>query len=295
MPEPEVSVIFPTQGHRPSLATALQSALAQKFADMEIVVVDDSVNGGTWREQAPVARLLADSRVRVVPFHQGRGCAAAKNAGLRVARGKWVSYLDDDNEYRPEKVGAQHALALASGSPLVLCGVEIRMSGRRRIRQTDRLGYSGDDLLLGALPDTNVLFHRRNGSVWWDEKLGTVDDACFFHAIIAHHCLGCVPNVPRALAIYNAHGGLRANRGFERFYRGQRCLIVRWAGRFSPAARQVLLLRSLVSFNKYRGGGWGALAQNGWRLLRVGGWREWRLIANAAGVKVPGLRRWLVT
>lgn len=295
MPAPEVSLIFPTLGNRPSLVPALQSALAQDFADLEIVVVDDAMEGGAWRQQASVAPLLADPRVRIVPFHQGLGCAAAKNAGLRAARGTWISYLDDDNQYRAEKVGAQLALATSAGSPLVLCGMEIRINGRRRIRQTDTDGYAGDDLLLRALPDTNVLFHRRNEHVWWNESLGTVDDACFFHATIAHYGLGRVPNVPRALAIYNAHGGARANRGFERFYRGQRCLITRWAGRFSSRARRVLLLRSLVSFSKYRRGGWSALAQNGRQLLRAGGWREWRLILNAAGVKVPGLRRWLVT
>lgn len=295
MSAPEVSLIVSTQGRRASLAAALRSALDQDFAALEIVVVDDATDGVAWRGQAAVAPLLSDPRIRLVPFHEGRGCAAAKNAGLRAARGRWVCYLDDDNEYRPDKVSAQHALAVSTGSPLVLCGLEFRMHGRRRVRQTEAMGFTGDDLLLRALPDTNVLFHRRAEAVAWNESLGTGDDACFFHATIAHHRLERVPNVPRALAIYHAHGGNRANLGFERFYRGQRCLITTWAKQYSPGARRILLLRALVAFSKYRPGGWGRLLRQGGRLLGTGGGREWRVVANALGAKVPGLRRWMVT
>ncbi len=296
MDSPEVSLIIPTQGKRPSLAAALRSALAQDFASLEIVVVDDAVDGRDWLGGATIAPLLADPRVHVVPLHLGRGCAAAKNAGLRAARGNWVCYLDDDNEYRAGKISAQHAVATGSGSPLVLCGIEIRTAGGRRIvRQVSADVYSGDDLLLRTLPDTNALFHRRTPDVWWDESLGTVDDACFFHATVAQHDLIRVPNVPRALVIYHSHSGPRANREFVSLYRGQRCLVVRWSKRFSPAAQRVLLLRALVSFAKHRPGGWFALARHGALLCRVGGWREWRVVANCVGVKTPGVRRWMVT
>ncbi len=294
VPLPEVTIILPTQGTRPTLARALRSALAQTFDSFEIVVVDDAVGAGDWRRR-PDLSVLSDPRVRVVPFHQGRGCAAAKNAGLRAARGRWVSYLDDDNEYRPNKISAQHALALDSGSPVVLCGLEIVASGRRRLRQVATACYRGDALLLAAAPDTNVLFHRRDAGVWWDEELGTADDACFFHALVAHYRLDAVPNVAEPVAIYHAHGGPRANLGYERFYRGQRRLVVRWSRPYPPQARRLTLLRALVSFNKYRSGRWSDVVRRGWQLVQAGGWREWRLVANTVGVKLPLVRRWMVT
>lgn len=295
MGPPAVSLIIPTRGDRPSLAQALESALAQNFPSIEIVVVDDARPDSGWRQNAEHASWLSDPRVRVVSFRQGRGCAAAKNAGLRAALGEWVCYLDDDNEYRPDKVAAQHALATASGSSLVLCGLEIRAGGRRVRRQVDRDRFQRDDLLLVAIPDTNVLFHRRETAPEWDEELGTVDDACFFQAYVTQEGLQSVPNVPRALAIYRAHLGPRANRGFERHYRGQRRLIVRWSRNYGEHAQQILLLRALVSFCKFRRGGWSRLARLGWRLVRTGDWREWRLVANAMGVKLPVIRRWMVT
>ena len=292
---PEVTIILPTQGTRASLLAALRSALAQDFASFELVVVDDSVGESDWKRGPEIAVGLADPRVRVVAFHESRGCAAAKNAGLRAARGKWVCYLDDDNEYLPAKIRAQHATAAASGSPVVLCGLEFRMNGRRRLRQVDATRFAGDELLLAAHADTNVIFHAREAAPAWDESLGTVDDACFFQALLAQHRLTSVPNVPQPLAIYNAHGGARANRAFERLYRGERRLIVGWSRNYSKRARRVLLLRALVAFCKFDSGRWGRLVARGWCLLRVGGPREWRVVANAVGVKLPLVRRWMVT
>jgi glycosyltransferase involved in cell wall biosynthesis len=292
---PLVTIIVPTQGRRASLANALRSALSQTFSRLEVVVVDDAIDGLDWSKRDDVSVLLEDSRIRLVPSHQGRGCAAAKNVGLAAAHGEWVCYLDDDNEYLPTKVEDQHACALSTGSPMVLCGLEVRVRGRRRLRQVDSFAFSGDEVLLRAHGDTNVMFHRRDMDVKWNEALGTVDDACYFQAFLARYALSSVPNVPLPLVIYYSHGGVRANRDFGRFYLGQRCLLARWAVRFSPRARRVLLLRSLVSFCKFRAGKWPKFALYSFQLLRVGGWREWRFVANAFGVKLPGLRRWMVT
>ena len=239
--------------------------------------------------------LLADPRVRVVSFHQGGGCAAAKNAGLRAARGQWACYLDDDNEYQPDKVSAQYALARETGSPVVLCGLDIRVEGRRRLRQVDARVFSGDALLLGAVADTNVIFHRREAAPLWDEALRSVDDACFFQALIELYTLERVPNVPRPLAVYHAHGGARANRSLQHVYRGNRRLVVRWAPRYGEPARRILLLRMLVAFYKFHSGGWRRLLRLGAELIRIGGWREWRVVANAVGLKLPLVHRWMVT
>ena len=292
---PEVSIVVPTQGERLSLIPALRSALAQDFPSLEVVVVDDSPTGNLGQRFPELANLLADARVRVVPFHEGRGCAAAKNAGWRAARGQWLCYLDDDNEYAPGKVSRQHALAVANGSPLVTCGLEIRAGPRHRLRQTAAADFSGDQLLLDVVADTNVIFHRRDVGVAWNERLGTVDDACLFQAIVEYYDLQTVPNVAEALVVYHAHAGARANRELLRFYRGQRHLLVRWTRRYSPRARRVLLLRSLIAFSKYRSGRWFELCRCSCALMRLAGWREWRVGVNALGVKTPILRRWMVT
>lgn len=292
---PDVSIILPTQGARASLESALRSALAQRGATFEVVIVDDSEAASDWKSRPEFAPLLADPRVRIVPLHAGRGCAAAKNAGLCAARGEWVCYLDDDNEYLPGKISLQLLLARSSGSPLVLCGLIIQVGGRRRIRQADCPVFRGEDRLLRAMADTNVLFHRRANSPAWDEELGTVDDACFCQAWITTAKLAEVPNVARPLVLYRSHGGERANVDWLRVHRGYRRLLVRWSHGYSRATRRVLLCRLLVAREKFRHGGWAQFAIVAWRLWQAGGWAEWRTLANASGVKIPVLRRWMVS
>lgn len=292
---PEVSLIIPTTGERPSLAVALRTALAQDFPRLEIVVVDDALPGTTWRQVEPYATLLADSRVRVVPFGRRVGCAAAKNAGWNAATGTWLCYLDDDNEYRPAKVRAQHELAVRLRAPVVLCGIEFRAGGRRRTKQVRTTGFRGADQLITALPDTNVLFHRRDVAARWDEELGTADDACLFQAIVRETNPVVVPNVPESLVVYHAHQGPRANRDAVRHYRGMRRLIVRWTHGYPRSARRVLLCRLLLAGEKQEPGRWGRFAGRARALLREGGWREWRAVANAAGSKLPLVRRWMIS
>ncbi len=295
MNAPRVSVVIATQGRRDSFQEALSSALSQSLHELEIVVVDDSPRAGSrWKEASSLAPLLGDPRVRVIAFNQSRGCAAAKNAGVRAARGTWVCYLDDDNFYRPEKVAKQLALAEREGAPLVLCGIEFRASGRRRFSQVDYAEFTGDDLILKAQPDTNVLFHRRSGCPNWDEQLRTADDACFFHAVRRQHGLERICNVPEALVVYKTHTGVRANSDGVAVYRGNRRLLVKWSRDFSKSARRRLLLRLLIASEKYRAGRWEYFARLFGQLWKEGGRAEVRPMINAIGVKIPLTRRWMV-
>ena len=82
---PEVSLIIPTMGERASLAVALRTALAQDFPRLEILVVDDAQPGATWTQVEPYATLLADPRVRVVPF--GRRVTFGLNGNGQDNRG----------------------------------------------------------------------------------------------------------------------------------------------------------------------------------------------------------------
>ncbi len=291
----DVTVVLPTQGRRASLREALRSVLAQEGASCEIVVVDDAPAGDPdWTRDERWRESLAAARVRVVRSRQARGCAAAKNVGLAAARGEWVCYLDDDNEMLPGRLAKSLAVARTTGAPVVVCGLEIRVAGRRRIRQVHAARFAGDERLTGVLSDTNVLFHRRDCGVRWDEDLRTTDDACFFQRLLIAHDLQVVPNVPEPLVVYQVHSGERANSDWLSQYRGQRRLLAIVRRAYGREVRQRVLLRMLVANEKLRPGRWGRFAALGLGLLRRGGWGELRPLVNAAGVKCPLTRRWMV-
>ena len=95
---------------------AIQSVLAQTFADWELILVDDgSTDGAT-----AIARRYAEAHPgRIIytehPGHENRGMSASRNAGLNLARGKYVSFLDADDIWLPERL--EHHVDILESHP----------------------------------------------------------------------------------------------------------------------------------------------------------------------------------
>ncbi len=97
---PTVSVIMPLYNRAGTVKAAIDSVLSQTFADFEVVVVDDaSTDGGP-----ELVGNLADERIRLIRLPHNRGGNAARNAGIRLARGRILSFLDSDDEFLPHKL-----------------------------------------------------------------------------------------------------------------------------------------------------------------------------------------------
>lgn len=117
-----VSVVIPTQNRPASLATAIASVLGQTHSDVEIVVVVDGPNAPT----EDLLRSLGDPRVRWIVNPTNVGTCAARNIGVREARGRWVGFLDDDDEWLPLKLARQIALLADADEATIASGRIIR-------------------------------------------------------------------------------------------------------------------------------------------------------------------------
>ncbi|UCG17305.1 MAG: glycosyltransferase family 2 protein [Phycisphaerales bacterium] len=103
-----VSVILPTFNRAALLPRAVDSVVAQTYRDWQLIVVDD---GSTDETADIVARYQAEWRDRVVFLSQARaGASAARNAGIDRACGRWIAFLDSDDEFLPQKLQRQVAL-----------------------------------------------------------------------------------------------------------------------------------------------------------------------------------------
>jgi glycosyltransferase involved in cell wall biosynthesis len=100
-----VSVVIPTCNRGSLLGAALASALAQDYGDLEVIVIDDAGAAGSTE----AVEACRDSRVRLVRHPARRGGAAARNTGIALARGEYVAFLDDDDEWRTDKLSRQMA------------------------------------------------------------------------------------------------------------------------------------------------------------------------------------------
>jgi GT2 family glycosyltransferase/SAM-dependent methyltransferase/tetratricopeptide (TPR) repeat protein len=140
---PMVSVIVPTYNRPDRLREALESILAQSFQDFEVVVVND----GEMDVTSMIDTLAHGGRITCVKHDHNRGLAAARNTGLRLARGTYISYLDDDDRYYPDHlavlVQALQGGAFKAAYTDALRAVEVCDGDRPRVTQRD-LPYSYD-------------------------------------------------------------------------------------------------------------------------------------------------------
>jgi glycosyltransferase involved in cell wall biosynthesis len=103
--QPYFSVVIPVYNRAQLLGRALKSVLAQTFGDFEIVVVDD----GSTDNPSTVIDALWDDRIYYL--RQGnRGGGAARNLGIDAAHGRFVAFLDSDDEFLPGHLAALKAL-----------------------------------------------------------------------------------------------------------------------------------------------------------------------------------------
>lgn len=104
---PLVSIIIPCYNAERWLAETLESALAQTWTAKEILVIND----GSTDSSLAVAQQYTTRGVRVID-QPNRGASAARNHGLRLARGDFIQFLDADDLLAPNKIELQiHALA----------------------------------------------------------------------------------------------------------------------------------------------------------------------------------------
>jgi glycosyltransferase involved in cell wall biosynthesis len=100
---PAVSVIIPTFNRRQWIAATVRSALAQTFADHEVIVVDDGSTDGT----AALLRAEFGDRIRIEALPVNHGRSTARNVGWALARGEFVAFLDSDDLWLPDKLARQ--------------------------------------------------------------------------------------------------------------------------------------------------------------------------------------------
>ena len=100
---PSVSVIIPTYNRAHLVGRAIRSVLDQTRQDFELIVVDDGSTDKTGR----VVRSFTDDRIRYLRHERNRGGAAARNTGIKAARGTYIAFLDSDDEWLPEKLEKQ--------------------------------------------------------------------------------------------------------------------------------------------------------------------------------------------
>lgn len=200
---PLVSIIIPCYNAAPWLAQTLESALAQTWPEKEIFLVDD----GSTDRSLEIARSFEARGVRVLR-QSNRGAAAARNAGLAVARGDYLQFLDADDLLTPDKISSQvQRLGTRAPDELGSCRWGRFVSDPRDVEFVD------DAVFRDFLPMDYMIVHTgekrmMHPAAWlvpravaeragpWNETLSLNDDGEYFARVvlasrgIAHSAIG---------------------------------------------------------------------------------------------------------
>ncbi|MES1937243.1 glycosyltransferase family 2 protein [Salinisphaera hydrothermalis] len=202
---PRVSVVIPTYNSARYLDDAIQSVLAQDYADFELLVVDDASTDDTADH---VARYR-DPRVRYLRNDTQRGIAGARNRGIDAARGEFIASLDGDDRAYPSRLSCQvafldaHPDHAAVGSWARWMDAEGRARPGVTRRPTDWRDASAQLIYKSSLQQPSVTARAAILAEYrYDESFRLSSDYELWTRIATHHRLA---SQPRALVRCRRH------------------------------------------------------------------------------------------
>jgi glycosyltransferase involved in cell wall biosynthesis len=208
-----ISVIIPTYNYGRFLRDAIDSALAQTYRPLEVIVVDD---GST--DDTPQVLAAYGERIRAIR-QENLGVGTARNTGIAAARGEYLAFLDSDDIMRPTKL--ERDIARFETDPeigLVHCGAEsfdnagktlsVSLKGLEGWVAPDLLGLDHEVI---AAPGSGIAVPKRIADEvgGYDARLQPSEDWDFCYRIAVRYRVGFVPE---ALVRYRLHGaGIHLN------------------------------------------------------------------------------------
>jgi len=133
-----VSVIIPTYNREKELIQSIQTVMDQKYnGDIEIVIIDDSTKSLKPKIEKEFSKILHNSKNRHINYiHKAKkeGAALARNIGIKESKGDYIAFLDDDDVWKPEKIGKQvDLLEKHKDVALVICYSLDKRFGHERV------------------------------------------------------------------------------------------------------------------------------------------------------------------
>ncbi|MDP7424784.1 MAG: glycosyltransferase, partial [Rhodospirillales bacterium] len=183
MPEaqqnPLISVIIPIHNRAHEIGRALESVRTQAYPNLEIIVVDDSSDDDLKGALAP----FRDMPLTLLHHDIRQGAGAARNTGIKTARGHYIALLDSDDEWLPQKLNRQLAfMRSGNGETILLCSGYILtwdVTGRQEIRSPQSCA-TYRRLLMGCdlSPGSTLFAERRvfDECGPFDEELERLED-----------------------------------------------------------------------------------------------------------------------
>ena len=150
-----VTIVTPTyKRHKEILDRSIQSLLTQSHKNIEVIVVDDNPPDSPYRiEIKKYIETMSDERVVYIQNHKNIGGALSRNVGIFKSKGDFITFLDDDDIYLPDKIKNQLSLMIKYDSDLTFTDLKICNENN------DVIDYRKFDFILDNNNDSLMRYH----------------------------------------------------------------------------------------------------------------------------------------
>lgn len=114
-PTPSISVLLPAYNHAQYVSLAVESVLSQTWQDFELIAIDDASSDGTF----DMLRRFVDPRIRLYRHESNQGSHATLNEALRLAKGQFITIINSDDIFMPDRLTTCHEALVTSGADMV--------------------------------------------------------------------------------------------------------------------------------------------------------------------------------
>ena len=201
---PKVSIVSPTYNHAKYISECIDSALTQNYPNLEIIVVDDGSTDNT-----PAILKSFSDKIRYIR-QDNRGIGAARNTGIRAAKGDLIAWLSSDDTFLPDKIAAQvqmfqqnPALGIIYTDYIVI-DTQGKELGIARCPQIPSERFVREILVSNPINSSTILVKKEcfNKVGYCNEKLKVDEDGHLLLRIAKHFKFG---HIAQPLGQYRVH------------------------------------------------------------------------------------------
>lgn len=161
----KVSVIIPTHGRADFLDRAINSVINQTYNNVEVIIVDD--NGKGTQAQIETEKVVKRySGVIYIALKKNIGGGLARNEGVKIATGCFLTFLDDDDFYFPNKIESQLEHIINNSLKISLCDMDIVSESNDSFRHSSRYsqarGFTLKDFLFNGVAFTPMIMVEKS-------------------------------------------------------------------------------------------------------------------------------------
>ncbi|MGJ8514196.1 hypothetical protein LMG33810_000211 [Carnimonas sp. LMG 33810] len=218
-----ISIVIPTFKRTDSLARAVDSALAQTYPCLEVIVVDDNTESAYSEFAAQMVRERDDNRLRLFKRPSNGGGGKARNSGILRAKGEYIAFLDDDDFFVEDKIRQQVAALASTGADVCSCNMVERTTRDSAVSEVVK-----EALIKGDFGDTehfvmrssiysSMLLVRRAAliAVRGFSPVPRYQEKILLLKLFLKDCT--FTTVPKALVVLTVHGEQRVSNSDYRF------------------------------------------------------------------------------